>query len=128
MKPLLGQLQIFLANLGLERFILTTKFVLLHRRLELRVLLVVCELLLTVLVQSDILFGEVRDLFRLEEKAVALSTADRLGVDAFEVFTLVVYKPVDVEVLDGAHDDLNALQRHSILTMFIATSQRPQLS
>lgn len=54
-------------------------------------------------------------------------TTDLLGVDTLEIFALVVNEPIDVEVLDGAHDDFDALERHRILTVLIAARQRPQL-
>lgn len=56
-KSLFGKPQVLLADLGLERFILTAVLVLRHRGLELCILLVLCQLVLTILVEGNVFLG-----------------------------------------------------------------------
>jgi len=69
-------------------------------------------------IEDNVFARQVRYFFGVQEQVAIFNSTDFSWVD-WSVFSLVVDQPVDVEVLDGAHDYFDVLEANSVLSLAV---------
>lgn len=87
--------------------------------------LVLCYLSLPILVERQILFSHISYFLRFHVHAVTVESSNLLGIDLGLILSFIVDEPIDMEVLDRAHDNLGPLQRDLVLASIITANHFP---
>ena len=105
-----------------------TQFSLLQTLDIMMIFQVFLEFVLSVSIKQYIFLGKVRNFIRSKVNVVFVNSSDFTRFDSiFRFFSLVIYDPVYVEILNATHDCFDKVQWHLAFAIFVSSQNSPNL-